>query len=299
MRKFLSLIVIAIFTNACASNTPASNPLSADDQIATIVAATLSAMNTQPSATEVPATPTTMPFPGTPVSYNKINLVIPPTIASGISGSIIPRTEADGAPWGGEPEHIEVDLNNFLLQGPRAQPRIYIYPAEEFATLQVKIADNIANLNKIIETPDQQLTDEILPTRLINAAQLFASNRKVIPFRNGQGVRYITQYAQYPAPINNHDLVYYFSGLTDNKKFYIMVILPINTNQLPENAQLGATQPAGGLYLPPDLNSATESDLQKYYLDITTLLDNTQADAFTPSIDLLDASINSINIIDG
>src|SRR5258706_14111 len=122
-----------------------------------------------------------------------------------------------------------------------------------------------------------------IPVSYTKAAQLFASNRKVIHFRNGQGVRYITEFAQYPAPINNHDVFYYFSGLTDNKKFYIMIILPINTNQLPENAQTVKTQP---------------SDMQQYYLNITTLLNNTQADAFIPNIDLLDTLISSINIIE-
>jgi|RhiMetdeSRZDD1v2_1073273.scaffolds.fasta_scaffold23987_7 hypothetical protein len=58
MRKSSILIVIALFISACVSNTPEPNPLSASDQIATIVASTLAAMNTQLPATEVPATPT-------------------------------------------------------------------------------------------------------------------------------------------------------------------------------------------------------------------------------------------------
>ncbi len=54
MSKFLSLIVITLFISACASNTPQPPPLSDADQIATIVAGTLSAM----PPTEIPATPT-------------------------------------------------------------------------------------------------------------------------------------------------------------------------------------------------------------------------------------------------
>lgn len=54
MRKFLSLIMIALFLSACASNAPQPSPISDADQIATIVVGTLSAM----PPTEIPATPT-------------------------------------------------------------------------------------------------------------------------------------------------------------------------------------------------------------------------------------------------
>ncbi len=283
MKKISVLMGIVFFLTACMSNTPQPNSISDADKIATIVAGTLSAVTLQAPPTEIPATPTITPFPGIPVSYDKVSLVIPPTIANGISGNTLPRVDADSSFWGGIPEHIHIDLNSYILQGTQPQPKIDVYPADEYATLQNAIANNIAKLNNIIENPTQQLNDESLPVYHTNAAQLFASNRKVIHFQNGQGVRYITEFAQYPAPINNHDVFYYFSGLTDNKKFYITIFLPINTNQLPENAQIVKTPP---------------SDMQQYYLNITTLLNNTQADAFNPNIDLLDTLISSINIIE-
>ena len=56
MRKFSILIVIALFISACASNTPQPDSMSDDNQVATIVAGTLSAVNTQTPPTEIPAT---------------------------------------------------------------------------------------------------------------------------------------------------------------------------------------------------------------------------------------------------
>ncbi|MEO8354588.1 MAG: hypothetical protein ABI621_01610 [Chloroflexota bacterium] len=41
---------------------------------------------------------------------------------------------------------------------------------------------------------------------------------QVINFQNGRGIRFLTQYAQYPAPINNHELFYHFQGLTNDGK---------------------------------------------------------------------------------
>ncbi len=301
MKKISILMGIIFFLTACTSNAPQPSSISDTDKIGTIVAGTLTAYQpteipSTPLNTEVLATPTQTPFPGIQVSYDKISLVIPPTIASGISGNTIPPVEADSSPWGGAPEHIQIDLDNYFLQDMRSQPIINVYPADEYATLQDAIANNITKLNSVIENPSQQLTDEILPRYLVNAAQLFVSNRKVVTFQNGQGIRYLTQFAQYPAPINNHDVFYYFSGLTDNKQYYITVVLPINTNQLPENVQLADSQPAGGLYFPPGFTNTNENDWREYHNSIANLLDNTQADAFIPNLDLLDTLISSINI---
>lgn len=301
MKKLPVLMGIILFITACTSNTPQPNPLSDADKVATIVAGTLAAYQptevpSTPLITEVPVIPTQTPFPGIQVSYDKISLVIPPTMASGISGNIVPRIEANDSPWGEVPEHIRIDLDNYFLQGMQSQPTINVYPADEYAALQDAIADNITKLNSVIENPNQQLADELLPRYPVNAAQLFASNRKVVHFKNGQGIRYVTQFAQYPAPINNHDVFYYFSALTDNKQYYIIVVLPINTNQLPENVQLADSQPAGGLYSPPGFTNTNENDWREYHNNIANLLDNTQADAFIPNLDLLDTLISSINI---
>jgi hypothetical protein len=58
-----------------------------------------------------------------------------------------------------------------------------------------------------------------------NAAQVFASNIKVISFQNGKGVRFLTEYAQHAASANNHNLFYYFQGLTGDGAYYIIAIL--------------------------------------------------------------------------
>ena len=101
----------------------------------------------------------------------------------------------------------------------------------------------------------------------------------------------LTQIAQDFVPINNHDLIYFFSGLTNDGKYYVVAILPINAPGLPENYQSGEF---------PDPNDTTnaENALQEYYSNVTLLLNNTQADSFTPNINLLDTLINSINIVE-
>src|SRR5436190_16328103 len=58
MKKYLTFTAIILCLSACASNTPQPSPISDADKVATIVAATLSAINTQTPPTEIPATAT-------------------------------------------------------------------------------------------------------------------------------------------------------------------------------------------------------------------------------------------------
>lgn len=284
---FMSMIFITSTLTACLNNSSVLTPTTDTNQIATIVAATL-----PPSLpTEDQVEPTITPFPGIPVSFEYLHLVLPPTLASRGSGNKVPSSEGtDVPPWEISPEHIQLGLDAYILQNTRLQPQIFVYPSEEYAMLQPSIAENITHLQEVLANPSKPLTDDVLPTYLINATQLFTSNTKIVAFQNGLGIRMLTQIAQDFVPINNQDLIYFFSGLTNDGKYYVVAILPINAPGLPENYQSGEF---------PDPNDTNaENALQEYYSNVTLLLNNTQGDSFTPNINLLDTLINSINIVE-
>jgi hypothetical protein len=139
------------------------------------------------------------------------------------------------------------------------------------------------------------LTTDVLPfVPFFNAAQAFAADTKVIPFQNGKGVRELTEYAQYPAPVNNNELIYQYEGLTGDGKYYVIAILPVTAPGLPADAKPDAAVPAGGVPL-PDLNSANP-DFPGYYGQVQHNLESLQPGAFTPSLDQLDALIDSMSI---
>jgi len=115
-----------------------------------------------------------------------------------------------------------------------------------------------------------------------------------VPFRNGQGVRLLTEYAQYAAPVNNNELIYQFEGLTNDMKYYVIAILPVTVPGLAEDAKPDAAVPAGGVPF-PDINSANP-DFPGYYGKVKQMLEGLQPGAFTPSLDQLDALIASMNI---
>jgi hypothetical protein len=278
---FVSMILIASTLAACSINSSAPTRTTGTDQAATSVAAAPSA--SLPTADQVE--PTLTPFPGVPVSFEHLHLVLPPTLARGGSGTKVPPSQGtDVPPWEVSPEHIQLDLDGYVLQNTSYQPQIFVYPAEEYGMLQPPIAENVNRLQEVMDNPGKPLTDDVLPAYLINAAQLVRSNTKTVPFQNGLGIRMLTFIAQDAVPINNDDLIYFFSGLTNDGKYYVLAILPINLAGLPENDPFGEF---------PDPNN---TDPENYYSNATLRLNNTQADSFTPNLDLLDTLINSINI---
>ncbi len=256
------------------------------------------------SATPIPATvspsatPTTLqPSPdGVAVSFGPLSLVLPPGLASGISGNQSPRHEGQDLPyWEVTPGHSVVKLEGYPLQGKFHQPQIYVYPAQAYAEMVPGAFESIRRLDNILQGPAAPLNVEQLPTvPFFNAQQVFASNVEKISFQNGGGVRFLTEYAQYPASVNNQDLFYHFQGVTRDGAYYIIAILPISNPALAETSDAGAALPSGGVPY-PDLTTPNP-DMPDYYKAVTGLLDAQSSQAFVPTINQLDSLIQSMRV---
>ena len=155
--------------------------------------------------------------------------------------------------------------------------------------------ESIHRLDNILYPPGGPDLNNPLPAiPFFNDQQVFASNVKVISFQNGQGVRFLTQYAQYSAPANNHDLFYEFQGVTRDGAYYIVAILPIRNPMLAETSDAGAPLPVGGV--PYSYMIDPNTDMQLYYRSVTDVLNATPADTFTPTLNQLDQLIQSMSI---
>jgi hypothetical protein len=269
------------------------------------------------SATPIPATlaPTQIPAPATsapttfvpneqPTSsaglvttYGQLTIVVPPGVANGASGREMPRIAGEDAAWWQKtPNHWQINLGDYyILQGKSLQPQIYVYPALDYAVLVPAAFESIHRLDNILFGPAGPNLNEPLPTvPFFNAQQVFTSNAQVISFQNGQGVRFLTEYAQYPASANNHDLFYNFQGLSSDGDYYIVAIFPVTVPVLAETSDAGAVLPAGGVPYP--YFSDPNADMQSYYTAITGLLNATSPQAFAPRLDQLDALVQSMRI---
>jgi hypothetical protein len=310
MKKvFLFLSVFIVATLACdlsVTVAPPTSPVpvSTNTMIPTLESATPTpevfiALTQAIPATVVPNPTTTPPLPastGVEVSVDPLSIVLSPGLASGARGSQFPRAEGDNVtPSDVTPGHVQLKLEGYLLQGKSHQPQIYVYPAQGYAEMVPAAFESIHRLNNILYDTSAPISDGQLPiVPFFNAQQVFASNIQVISFQNGRGVRFLTEYAQHPASANNTDLFYHFQGVTSDGTYYIIAILPISNPMLAETSDAGAALPSGGVPYPCFANPS--ADMQAYYNAVASLLNTTLPDAFFPTINQLDALIQSMRI---
>jgi len=278
---------VVIVTLACSFGaiTPAT-PTQADE-VGTIVATTMQALTAASSESVSTQAPTQMS--GIPVSFEYASFVIPNGVASGANPEALPAIGEDsGAPWDVAPAHIKFTLTGYQLQDKFHEPGIFVYPADEFAQVHEGAAEQIERLKKSLS--GSPLLKETLPiVPFFNAGPLIAANIQIITFQNGNGVRMLTEYAQYEAPINNRDLFYHFQGLTSDGKYYVIAILPITAPILPEDEKPEASVPEGGVPIQTDVGPNNV-----YYFSVTEKLNSLAPDSFIPSLNALDALIQSI-----
>lgn len=291
LRRLLLVGLLALLLLSC----NLSNVTRPTETPPTVVPPTLPPL---PTATVVPPTlpppPTPTAVPPTPappltfIEYQGVRFSYDPALASNVSVETVPASPGgDDSPyWDRYPEHIQFTFNGYWLSNTFHQPRIWVYPVQELEQRSEGAAISIRELRELLASRPQ--APESLPMMpIFNAAQLLRVQVAYISFGNGQGVRYLTEYAQYTAPINNKDLFYSFQGLTDDGRYYVAAVLPISHPTLPADAD---TFMQG-----KDWNEFSNT-YTPYLEEVTGLLDGFDAQTFEPSVPMLDAVIASLQV---
>jgi len=306
MKKiFLFLCVLVVVSLACdlSVNIAPTNEIPTAAETAVLIEPPTTTPEVFISLTQaIPATvvPTVTPLvqpspvPNTLVTFGRLTLDIPSSVASGASGQEYPRNDSeDAAYWDKTPGHLQVSLNDYyVLQGKLHQPKIYVYPAMPYVELVPVAFESMHRLRNVMN-PVAPITADQLPTvPFFNAAQVFASNIQAVSFQNGSGIRFLTEYGQYPAPVNNHELFYQFQGFSNDGEYYIVAILPITAPGLGESSHPESAVAIGGVAY-PSMGDPSD-DWKAYYAAAANLLDATSPESFTPSISQLDALIQSM-----
>jgi hypothetical protein len=218
-------------------------------------------------------------------------------VATGGSGTLVPEGKKDVvAPWDVGPEHVQLILDGYALEGKFHPAGIYVYPAQDYARLQERgaAAQSLQKLQTVLAQSTMIDLKELPEVPFLNVPQALAAQVRVIPFLNGRGVRMVTEYAMGRAIINNHELIYHFEGLTDDEQYYVIAIMPVTAPGIPEDGQPGSLVPAGGVTV-PDFNDMGANWLG-YYGEVQHMLQGLEPGAFVPGIEQLDALIGSIEI---
>jgi hypothetical protein len=237
--------------------------------------------------------PTNTLSTGGVVTLNNVSLTLPLGVANDALTEMVPAvTDTSNTPWWEiAPDHLKFTLTGYQLQGKFFEPQIRVYPTDEYAQLDSTIAaEQIQRLKTILA--GSPLSGDTMPqVPIFNAIPHIASHMQVISFQSGRGIRMLTQYDQYPATINNHELFYHFQGLTQDGKYYIVAVLPVTSSILAEDDRPDSPVPAEGVAIP------TETGPNPAYYDaVTKALDSMYEDSFNPSLFQLDALIQSITV---
>ncbi len=271
VKKF-SLLAVSLLTLLAACQ-PAQ-PAASGPSVKTVVAQTLEALTA--------AAPTPAPVSGSPVSYNNISFHIPLEL----NASAAPSTTDDVEfPYinpsnGLMPEHAVFSFTNYPL--PRGG-RIMVFKASEYATYSEMLQ------SKVTALLSGQDTAQPLPDALVDGH--FYAQAKTVSFKNGHGVRYLTQSMDAPVPINNQGLFYYYQGLTTDGAYFVSATFGVKAAFLVADGSPDAVTPPDGVpFNGPDFNYDT------YLKAVTQKLNDTPSESFTPSLGTLDKIIESLQI---
>ena len=240
------------------------------------------------TATELPEQPTATP---TPVAAAQ-----PSTDASGevildLAGVAQDQTVetvaavpagADGPLWDVLPQHRRITLQGYPVTDHLLQPQIFVYPVAGLAEYNEAAGQRAVDLQALLES--RQSADRMPFLPLFNAAQVMHTQVDYLDFKNGQGVRYLTQFDQAPLPINSFELIYTFQGLTDDGQTYIAAVLPVTHPDLPATPLVNEQQ------------IAELSDFAAYLAQTVAWLEQQPGDSFTPNLAQLDALIQSLEV---
>ena len=256
-------------------------------RVETIVAETFQALTSVAPATQTPPN-------GTVISVNNISFVIPTGLASGAQAETIEAVPpSNDAPWWEiAPTYNKYLLQNYLLPETFHEPVVYVYPVDEYIQVNADVAGLVDVLKTIINSQGQSLPENLPFLPAFNAGQVFHSNEQILTFQNGTGVRYLTQYAQAPYPVNNYSLFYTFQGLTGDGAYYVSAILPINAAFLSADGEPDTALPPDGV--PFDWNNF--ENVPAHFELVKQKLNVTDPNAFMPSLTALDALMQSVLI---
>jgi hypothetical protein len=285
-KLFLALIVLVFASLACSFpwETPPETPTSTPTTEVPIA----------PTETETPteeiipsATPYACPAGLTGMTAFSVEFCYPPSLATGVAQAMIPENPPDpmDAPWNYNPDMIELTLQDYPVANQYHDPVIHIYPVADYIALEPTINNTLTQLQALLTSQDPNPAGiPFLP--VFNAAQMMHARVSYLDFRNGSGIRWLTQFGQAYIPINNPSAIYAFMGLTDDGQYFISATFGINHPSFANDSMAE----------PPEGWEAFTNNYETYITNFEAALALEPANAFTPDLQLLDAMMSSFLI---
>lgn len=125
---------------------------------------------------------------------------------------------------------------------------------------------------------------------LVGGAEPLFIQPRYVTFEGGRGIRYLTLFTQNRVMnVEPHDLYYAFEGLSDDGRYQIYALFPLS----------GSYPITSESYDPADVSGGVEgmdAREQAYIAALSQELDGIAGEAFTPTLEALDAVIGSLRV---
>ncbi len=283
----ITAILISLSLACVVTGKEQTSEISSEDTIATSVAATIAANQADDSSADaLPPTqhPTVTAGPKEPnFNYAGVSFYFNQLLADDITAGVTPGNYEENNPWWSTPEHREYLFNNWALSGTFHTPTIRVYPAADFRAINENVSNGLDALQVALDT---QPADHVglAVSDMFNAGQLYQSNVEYLDFQNGRGARWLAQYGQAYYSVGWPYLFYAYQGFTDDGKYYISIIFPVNHPDLPHPEMVNMEEIA--------------QDYEAYRDGIVAQLESESGNTFVPSLVLLDELVASLTVLD-
>ena len=202
--------------------------------------------------------------PGITLDFSPVSNIVTAEIVAAHPGT------AGGPYWEAAPQYQLLTLQSYPVANHLRKPQIFIYSVGEMASANENMGKVATDLQALLQTKQTGIQLPFLP--LSNEGQLLHAQVQYLAFKNGEGVRFLTQLSQGMVPVNNNELIYTFQGLTSDGKHYVAAILPVTNPELPAGSGVGGQQ------------ATPVSNFQDYLSGLIAQLNGQRSDQFTPDL---------------
>lgn len=218
-------------------------------------------------------------------------------VADSFEAQVVPATPYDASmPPGpvGAPEHLAVTFDGQSLDEASFAGRvIYLAPVDAYETLWLDagndtISNTVGALTTLLaEQPvDPQPPLPVLPPApAVNDVAVQVAYFDV-PGLDAAGMRWVGRFSQDLSPVMNYQLRYIFQGLSADGQTLISASYPVTTALLPDSMET----------MTADEQAAFDADPQGFLEATASALSFLSPSDFSPSLDALDAMIQSLAI---